>query len=46
MQTGDPSEGIAHWRRAVQIELDDLNTQSNLAWVFCHRAQRRAAQCT
>ena len=34
VQTGDPSAGIAHWLRALQIDADDLNTQSNLAWVF------------
>jgi len=30
----DPSKGIAHWKRALEIEPHNPTAQSNLAWVF------------
>lgn len=33
-RVGNPSKGIAHWERALEIDPHNATAQSNLAWVF------------
>jgi protein O-mannosyl-transferase len=47
VQLGRASEGIAHWKKTLDIDPGDLNAQSNLAWVLAacpERAMRDGAR--